>query len=96
MPEAEHVSAAVVERTLSLINSLLDSFENSSKIKKPPSRLISRTSNVCWALLWSLIWIGAVGGIAFVWIEDYDRCDAPTAMSSSRGIGKQSMMSVRL
>ena len=72
------VTTKCLQRTLSLISSILDSSEETDKVskaKKPPSRLTASnlTTSVLAKLLLSLLWVAALMGIAFVWIKDFER-----------------------
>jgi hypothetical protein len=70
-----HITSDSVERTLSLINTLLDCFEHHTKNKSSPSRLMGKASitRACPALLGNIITLAAFVGIVLLWARDHKR-----------------------
>lgn len=83
----QKLSADVAERTLALIDDVLQSLDDAASERKRPQGLASTSSFVkvkkmYVRMFWLLLWCGAGVAISFLWIQDLHRylltrtCDA--------------------
>lgn len=78
LKEAERkLSADVAERTLVLIDDVLQSFDDAAEQKQPEglaaAASLGKAKEMYVSMFWLLLWCGAGVAISFVWIQDLNR-----------------------